>query len=245
MVDTTGWAWTIILLIILGLFFWIATWVGEASVQTYTPDGSHMGDFCVADMCYSIFHFIFGDQVDIAWTKPEGFAQYLLFPFLSIFVIMYAIYDEIKIFKWQHFSSVMALLTALITSSLGWTVRAIRGYLLMAGSFGIGGFGFILILGLIFWFAKRARGYGIPTGKLNAYQDRLDVSHSVQTALEQANNYESALPRLSGRTPEDAREFERRKKLAAHRMKAARLLNEGKYDEARTEMERYEDAMNS
>jgi len=143
---------------------------GALPTQTFTADGSHLGDFKIGlttetQGYYNIFQLIFGKNTDEGWVTPKNMFQHLLLPFFAIWLVMYGIAHEIGFFRTiSWFDGVFALIVALITSSTGYTIRMMRGYLIMGGTMGTAFFGVVFVLGLGFWFVRRMAGFGMRLG---------------------------------------------------------------------------------
>jgi len=194
----------IILIVLFIILTSISLVVAAIEVTTYTPctttTGStgttpvYLGDFVLGDNCYNILQIIFGNQIDKAWVETNSFLQYLIFPFIAIWLVMYGIFQEIIFFRrvtW--FGSMMALVVALIVSSSGILVRMMRGYLMLAGGMGIIFFGFILFLGLIFWFIGRLGRFGASIPKVA--QTWKDVGN-IRVALQHHRGWAGSIERL-------------------------------------------------
>jgi len=182
----TGFIILIILFIILSSISFVAAAIEVTTYQACDGGTSpvYLGDFVLGDNCYSILQIVFGNQIDEAWVTTNSFFQYLIFPFAAIWLIMYGIFKEIVFFrKVTWFGSVMALIVALIVSSSGILVRMMRGYLMLAGGMGIIFFGFILFLGLIFWFIGKLGRFGAAIPGVVTTERQLGV---IETALREA-----------------------------------------------------------
>jgi hypothetical protein len=140
----------IILVVVLGLvtYFYV-----QAPVETFAPDGSHIGDFQIGSTWYSIFQLIFGTQIDKAWVDTLSIIQYLILPFVAIMILVFSIFEEIRFFRYPGwFNWVMALIVALVVSSSGILVRMMRIFLQLAGGLAIVLFGGILLIGIFVWW---------------------------------------------------------------------------------------------
>jgi len=181
--------------LILGIILFIALivaafYVSPAPVETFTPDGTHLGDFQIGGNWYNILQLIFGPEVDKTWVTTSSFFQYLIFPFAAIWLVMYGIFEEIVFFRritW--FSPAMAFIVSIITSSSGILVRIMRGYLMMAGGLGILFFGFILIIGIFLWFLGRLATYGMGMGPLKMTVEMVRRRGAIDTTLVRAQRH--------------------------------------------------------
>jgi hypothetical protein len=164
----------------LVVMFWFAYSVTPYPVATFTADGTHIGDFAFGSTYYNIFHFIFGSEVDGMWVTPNGMVQYLLLPFFAIALVMYGVMSEIPLggnVPW--FNTAMALIIALVVSSSGMTVRAMRGYLTIAGNMAIAFFGLILVLGIALQGFKTLGSMGVPIGAFRTVAQEANMRQYV------------------------------------------------------------------
>lgn len=183
-----------VVILLVGMF-WYAGTVTPYPVETFNPDGSHLGDFAVGDNWYNIFHFIFSGDVDSEWVKPNGMIQYLLLPFFAIALVMYGVLSEIPLggnVRW--FNTAMALIIALVVSSSGLTVRTMRGYLTIAGNMAVAFFGFILVLGIALQGLKGMSGMGVPMGAFKSVVQDAELRRKTYDIIQRAEAYANLHP---------------------------------------------------
>lgn len=180
-----------ILVVVLAATFGFALYISPYPVAPFTADGTHIGDFAFGNTYYNIFHFIFGSEVDGIWVTPNGMVQYLLLPFFAIALVMYGVLSEIPLggnVPW--FNTAMALIIALVVSSSGITVRAMRGYLTIAGNMAIAFFGFILVVGIGLQGLRRMGAMGIiPMGALKSVVNEAEDRQYVMRMIDAATIY--------------------------------------------------------
>lgn len=168
----------------------VAFTVAPAPITKFKPNGRHLGDLKIGTTWYNIFQIVFGENVDKGWVTTNSFIQFLLLPFIAIWAIMYAILGETPMFRnvtW--FNPVMAFIIALVSSSLGFTVTLMRGYLTIAGTMGISFFGFILFLAILFWGLGRLGEFGVPLGAMKGAVERRTKRTSIEGVVSNANVY--------------------------------------------------------
>jgi hypothetical protein len=124
-----------------------------------------LGDISGTD--WNIFEIIFGSEVFSVF--PDGqistnnILQYLVFPFLAVWMVMYGIMVEIRIFRRKDsINAVLALLMALIASATGGLVMLTRGMFSLFGNMGMWGFGILMFFGIILWAGTRLLSWGAP-----------------------------------------------------------------------------------
>jgi len=179
----------------LYLMFWYAYSASPYPTETFTADGTHIGDFAFGNTYYNIFHFIFGSEVDGEWVTPNGMVQYLLLPFFAIALVMYGVLSEIPLggnVPW--FNTAMALIIALVVSSSGVTVRAMRGYLTIAGNMAIAFFGFILVLGIALRGLKTIGGMGVPMGAFKKVAQDAELRQKTYAIIQRAEAWANLHP---------------------------------------------------
>lgn len=191
MVETRRWIYAGVVIVAVIVLAVIAVSVTPYPVTEFTPDGTNLGDFQIGTEWYNIFHIIFGTHVDKNWVTTTGLIQFLILPFFAIWMVMYGLFEEIVFFRrvtW--FSPAMAFVVALISSSTGFLVRMMRGYLMIAGGMGIAFFGFILVLGILFWFIGRLGRFGVPIPGVVTTERQIGT---IETALREARRFAASI----------------------------------------------------
>lgn len=108
------------------------------------------------DVMKAIIVFIFGDQassgIPDSWLTYGGFMQNIVFPFIAVFVVMYGILSEIRIFHEAKVKAILALVMAFVGGyAVLWTMR---GFLVINALWGTVGFGVLMFLGILLWAAR-------------------------------------------------------------------------------------------
>ncbi len=130
--------------------------------QTFTPDGTHLGDLQISGQAYNIFQLIFGAGIPADVLNTNDVLQRLLFPFIAVWFIMYGILAELRIFTRTNWvQAVLALLIALISSASGALWYVVAFFFLTGGYLGTIMFGVLLIVGIFLWGAAKLWGWGI------------------------------------------------------------------------------------
>jgi len=105
---------------------------------------------------------IFGPDVPSDWYEPYKVLQYLVFPFFAIWMVIWGLLAELRIFRRKpSIQAFLALLIALIgTGSPTGALVAFSRWVFTAGAWwGILVFGFILLVGITMWGAVRFTEY--------------------------------------------------------------------------------------
>lgn len=108
-----------------------------------------------------VLRIIFGPKIPEEWLHPLNILQFLVFPFILLWLIFFGILTEIRIFR-RHsaINGLIALFIALIASYTGALVLFIHWTIVVAGFWGYTVFWVLLMVGIGVWFVMRMRGWG-------------------------------------------------------------------------------------
>ena len=110
------------------------------------------------DVMRAVFVFVFGEDFPSYWLTYAGFAQYIVFPFIAVFIVLYGILTELRIFKQTSIKVSLSLIMALVGGL--WLLNTMRVFLVVNGFFGVIGFALLMLIGIILtamgWFLKNA-----------------------------------------------------------------------------------------
>lgn len=132
----------------------------------------------------------FGPDIPVEFTKDTySVLQWLIFPFVSLWVILYGIMTQIRIFRrksWLH--AVLAFLIAAIAGPTGGLVYLVRILFVSYGIFGFGAFVILLFVGTGLWFASTLKiRWGLGTKqamkKFEQEQQLLDQMQKLKDAM--------------------------------------------------------------
>jgi len=106
------------------------------------------------DVLKAVIVFIFGDTSGIpdSWMTYGGFMQNIIFPFIAVFVVMYGILTEIRIFHEAKVKAILALIMAFVGGY--YVLISMRGWLVLNGVLGTWGFGILMLFGIVLWVAR-------------------------------------------------------------------------------------------
>jgi len=103
--------------------------------------------------------FIFGDCASLQvncipdeWMTYGGFMQYIIFPFIAVFVVMYGILSEIRIFHEVKVKAVLALVMAFVGGY--YALSSMRWFLVVNSTWGTIGFGILMVIGILLWIMR-------------------------------------------------------------------------------------------
>jgi len=118
----------------------------------------------------NILKIIFGPDAFSVFPQSQptayGFLQYLVFPFLSLWMVLYGILEEIRIFRRKtSINAVVAFLMAIISGPTGALVIVVRTSFLYMGAFGFLAFIVLFFFGVVAWAGVRLWSFGAPWGK--------------------------------------------------------------------------------
>jgi hypothetical protein len=110
------------------------------------------------DVMRAVFVFVFGEDFPSYWLTYAGFAQYIVFPFVAVFLVLYGILSELRIFKQTNVKVSLSLMMALVGGL--WLLNIMRVFLIVNGFLGVIGFALLMFIGIILmvlgWFLKNA-----------------------------------------------------------------------------------------
>jgi len=92
------------------------------------------------------------------WLSTEKFIWYSILPLLGIWLIIYGFLDRIKIFK-GAISALLAFVMAFSTIPLGFFVILVATLFSIMGTYAVFMFVALFVIGLIFFFRARLRGW--------------------------------------------------------------------------------------
>jgi len=118
-----------------------------------------VGDIPGTDI--NIIRVIFGREVPDDWLESQNILQFLLFPFIAVWIVMYGILEELAPFRNRpSLHGFLALVIAFMASSTGYLLGAVRYLYGFLGWFGAIGFGVVLMfIGIPLYLYGKARGW--------------------------------------------------------------------------------------
>jgi len=145
-----------------------------------------VGDIPGTDI--NFIRVIFGREVPDDWLESQNILQFLLFPFIAVWIVMYGILEELSPFRNRpSLHGFLALVIAFMASSTGYLLGAVRYLYGFLGWFGAIGFGVILLfIGIPLYLYGKARGWknqylGVADAAKKMVQNEEDV---VQLEIE-------------------------------------------------------------
>jgi len=96
--------------------------------------------------------FVFGPEVPPEWYQVNMFMQWLVFPFIGIWLVLFGILEQLGIFRVRRsIGGFLALIMALIASSSGSLVSMSRILFQVMGGWGFLAFFVVFFVGVAFW----------------------------------------------------------------------------------------------
>lgn len=109
----------------------------------------------------SVLRIIFGPKIPEEWLFPLNILQFLVFPFILLWLVFFGILSEIRIFRrYPAINGLIALFFALIASYTGALVMFVHWTAMLVGWYGYTAFLILLVAGIFAWFVIRLRGWG-------------------------------------------------------------------------------------
>jgi len=103
-----------------------------------------------------ILRVLFGPDVPSEWADRYHFMQYLMFPFLAIWLVIFGIFEEIRIFRRRPgVTAGIAFLVAAVSGPTGGLVTAVNFMLASIGMVGMVLFWALTMIGMFLWFLGR------------------------------------------------------------------------------------------
>jgi len=109
------------------------------------------------DVMKLIIVFIFGSDFPDEWLTYSGFMQYIIFPFIAVFVVMYGILSELRIFHNANVKAVLSLVMAFVGGR--WLLQTMRGFLVVNAFWGTVLWGALMFFGIVAWAVARGMEY--------------------------------------------------------------------------------------
>lgn len=129
--------------------------------------------------------FVFGPDVPSEWYQVNMFMQWLVFPFIGIWLVLFGILEQLGIFRARRsIGAFLALIMAFIGASSGFEVMMARVLFQLMGGWGLLVFFAVFMLGALFW------GWGEIHGRWKAkdYAKEFDNNiKSIDTKIDQLN----------------------------------------------------------
>lgn len=133
--------------------------------------------------------FIFGPDIPSEWYQTYMFMQWLVFPFIGIWLVLFGILEQLGIFRARRgIGAVLALIMALIMSSTGGLVIMARFLFQTMGTWG-----FLIFVG-VFMVGVTAWGWAEMHGRWRAR----DVVGQFDSAITALNNQIQAAEKAYG-----------------------------------------------
>jgi hypothetical protein len=133
------------------------------------------------DVMKSILIFLFGSEFPDEWLTYSGFMQNIIFPFIAVFVVMYGILSEIRIFHNANVKAVLSLVMAFVGGTL--VLQEMRWFLFANALWGTFGWGILMITGIALWIFRGVSenvGMGYKSYKSVAGMVKRDTDRKTQ-----------------------------------------------------------------
>lgn len=110
-----------------------------------------------------IVTFIFGPGMPKEWYTWQKVMQFIIFPFIALFAVFYAIMEELHIFRTdagKNAQKVIGIVMAFVAGKM--LLATMRGFLIVNAWIAMIMFGLMLLLGTLFWGLRGLahHGYG-------------------------------------------------------------------------------------
>ena len=130
-----------------------------------------------------IVKIIFGPNINSSWYQPYTALQYLVFPFIMVWMIIFGFLEELRIFRnQQKIEGVLALVMALIASSSGWLVEAVRWMATLMGGWSVLAFFALFMVGIFMYVGARFSEWGV-LGRRGRYFDTARRAFDIEREI--------------------------------------------------------------
>jgi hypothetical protein len=139
-----------------------------------------------------IVKIIFGPDIDSSWYQPYTALQYLVFPFIMIWMIIFGFLAEIRIFRNQpKVEVVLALVMALIASSTGWEVVMVRFLAQIMGAWSVLAFAALFCVGIFMYVGARFSQWGIGREQFADARQAFELERNIGNNQQQIRNLQN------------------------------------------------------
>ena len=200
-----------VLIIVLALFLVMPSIVFAVNRDNWWTDVSPPRD---------AIQLFFGPEVpEFATENWYSVLQWIIFPFISLWVILFGILSEVNIFRRkEHLNYWLALLMALISGPTGALMWSVRGLFVLYGTMSFWGFALVLVVGTLLWLGSFWYKWGI--GGKDGWKNAAKRWGKREQILKSLDEIEITIARTSaGSEAREAavrRQLELRRKLEDH-----------------------------
>ncbi len=159
-------------------------------------------------------NLFFGPGAEVYTDEPTKILQYLIFPFIALWVVIYGILTNLKIFGYRRdFNALLSFLIAVIACPTGGLVLLVRYVFGAMGWWGFVGFAGLFFFGLVMWVIGDVIRLGSPISRHFSEAGRLekdiyDIQEVIRAARAAGGDVKPLLEKLEKKT----REWEQAKK---------------------------------
>jgi len=163
-------------IVIIGLIIALIWGMANVNVEAFAE-----GD---CDLPDSVCDFAAKLGFPRGWLSTEKFIWYSILPLLGIWLIVYGFLDRIKIFK-GAISALLAFVMAFSTIPLGFFVILVATLFSIMGTYAVFMFVALFIIGLIFFFRARLRGWKAGSIEKELYDTEIQEIEDKRKAWEE------------------------------------------------------------
>jgi len=174
------------------------------------------------DIIRTIVQFIFGNDYPASWLETNNFLQLIIFPLIALFAVFYGIFTELRIFGGQ--TNTKFVISLMFSLGGGWfALSSMKGFMMVNATLATWGFGIVLLLGIVFWAARRiSDGVFDLTGR-RLFSDMEKRGHQQEELsrlrAERAQWFDAHLRAMTYGDTRQAKEFEKKLKETEEKIK--------------------------
>lgn len=159
-------------------------------------------------------NLFFGPGAEVYTDEPTKILQYLIFPFIALWVVIYGILTNLKIFGYRTgFNALLSFLIAVIACPTGGLVLLVRYVFGAMGWWGFVGFAGLFFFGLAMWVIGDVIRFGRPISRYFSEAGRLeDQIYAIRQQIDQARAAGASTTKLRNELEKKVKEWEKTKK---------------------------------
>lgn len=159
-------------------------------------------------------NLFFGPGAEDYTSEPILILQYLIFPFIALWVVLYGILTNLRLFGYRTgFNALLSFLIAVVAGPTGGLVLLVRTVFTWMGWWGFAAFAGLFFFGLACWVIGDVIRFGRPVSRYFREAGRLeDEIYDLRRQIDEARAAGASTTALRNKLEQKIREWERSKK---------------------------------
>ncbi len=162
----------------------------------------------------TVVEVFFGPGAEAYTANPVQILQFLIFPFIALWAVLFGILINLRIFRYQNWlNSLLSFLIAVIAGPTGGLVWLVRTVFVLMGGWGFIAFAALFFIGVGAWLLSGVIRFGQPLSKYFSKAGRLeDEIYIIRQQLDAARAAGAPVTPLRNKLEKKIREWERAKR---------------------------------